>query len=310
MRTPPPKRSPIWHRRIVVVVHAGVITQVERPPTSSPRILRVTLDTGVRVYVPTRLLDVARAQHEPLTLLIFVERGALGRTTWVGSADEIETACSTGMITSGEAAAAEHAAAVPAPLSDEAMVSLFVEAEQAFGDVGSYASEHLTQVQVAVLRELGLSRALFAARFGLEFGDWWRRRRKRLAPAEDIIRQLGDTRVEEIAAVVLRAISAEHRSKGADRLTQMALDVRWGEEALSQLKADPVDRQRPLFEGRLRTVGLATVAVTGVGAILAFVQRDGVVYDIGSAVLSLGSLSLITLFVAALVLAGWRRLQL
>jgi len=76
-----------------VAVHRGVIVAIEEPPTQKRAILRVTLADGRRVYVPRLLWEQALAHMGNGAEYIFVERGLLGRTCWVGTWEEVPFAC-------------------------------------------------------------------------------------------------------------------------------------------------------------------------------------------------------------------------
>jgi hypothetical protein len=86
-------------------VKRGRIKSIELPPTASKRIARVTLDDGGRVYAPTQTLEAAldRPDEETDEEFVFVERGFLGRVSWMGTVGEAMDALVDGRITSREA---------------------------------------------------------------------------------------------------------------------------------------------------------------------------------------------------------------
>ena len=87
-------------------VYVGSIASIEEPPTRARAILRVTLGDGRRVYAPRQLLDQALLRNGPGAEYVFVERGVLGRTHWVGTWDEVRWAVREGTLSVQEGMAA------------------------------------------------------------------------------------------------------------------------------------------------------------------------------------------------------------
>ena len=81
-------------------IRVGKVIEVEAPPGGKQAILRVTLNKGGRVYVPTSLVS---EPFDPEHQYIFVERGRLGRTEWYGTWEDIPAAIQGGFMTSAEA---------------------------------------------------------------------------------------------------------------------------------------------------------------------------------------------------------------
>jgi hypothetical protein len=87
-------------------VRRGRIFQIELPPTRAKRIARVTLDSGLRVYVPWPILEEALSPRpwgdlmEPIdeAEFVFLEQGLLGRVSWMGRLGEAMDAIARGLI--------------------------------------------------------------------------------------------------------------------------------------------------------------------------------------------------------------------